>query len=158
MKTQTAISSIKTAVHDISDEYSVQECLSFLNTAIHTVSGFLIAARMPFMVHEIKLHDGENVPIGYVASAGIYPIRITGQKVSFHDKSLPEIRFRYFRSMTPLPDAQGDMPFAYDALNDYVLKIAILYALNHNEYDITQDKALADELRQVLVEAVTAHG
>ena len=158
MKTSKAIDEIKAAGHDISDEYSRAECIGFLNTAIHEVSGLLIAARSPMMVREILLHDGESVPTHYVASAGQYPIRITGQMVQFVDPSMDEIRFRYFATMPPLEGETGDLPFAHEALNDYVLKVATLYALNRNEYDLTQDNALADEFRSILTGAVTING
>ena len=36
--------------------------------------------------------------------------------------------------------------------------IAVLHALNRNEYDISQDKALADEFRSILTGAVTMNG
>ena len=158
MKTSKAIDEIKAAGHDISDEYSRTECIGFLNTAIHEVSGLLIAARSPMMVREILIHDGESVPAHYVASAGQYPMRITGQTVQFVDPSMDEIRFRYFATMPPLTDEEGDLPFQHEAPNDYVLKIAILYALNRNEYDLSQDKALADEFRSILTGAVTMNG
>lgn len=158
MKTSKAIDEIKAAGHDISDEYSRTECIGFINTAIHEVSGLLIAARSPMMVREILLHDGESVPAHYVSSAGQYPIRITGQMVQFVDLTLTEMRFRYFATMPPLTDEEGDLPFQHEALNDYVLKIAILHALNRNEYDLSQDKALADEFRSILTGAVTMNG
>lgn len=158
MKTSKAIDAIKAAGHDISDEYSRAECIDFLNTAIHEVSGLLIAARSPMMVREILLHDGESVPAHYVSSAGQYPMRITGQVVRFIDPMMSEIRFRYFATMSPLDDETGDLPFPHDALNKYVLKIAVLHALNRNEYDISQDKALADEFRSILTGAVTGNG
>ena len=158
MKTSKAIDMIKAAGHDISDEYSRAECIDFLNTAIHEVSGLLIAARSPMMVREILIHDGESVPAHYVASAGQYPMRITGQTVQFVDPSMDEIRFRYFATMPPITDEEGDLPFPHGALNDYVLKVATLYALNRNEYDLTQDKALADEFRAILTGAVTMNG
>ena len=158
MKTSKAIDEIKAAGHDISDEYSRAECIGFLNTAIHEVSGLLIAANSPMMVREILIHDGESIPEHYVRAAGQYPLRITGQVVRFIDPMMSEIRFRYFATMSPLDDETGDLPFPHDALNKYVLKIAVLHALNRNEYDISQDKALADEFRSILTGAVTGNG
>lgn len=158
MKTSKAIDEIKAAGHDISDEYSRAECIGFLNTAIHEVSGLLIAANSTMMVREILIHDGESVPKHYVRSAGQYPMRITGQTVQFIDPMMNEIRFRYFATIPPLDGETGDLPFPHDALNKYVLKVAILHALNRNEYDISQDKALADEFRSILTGAVTGNG
>jgi hypothetical protein len=158
MKTSKAIDEIKAAGHDISDEYSRAECIGFLNTAIHEVSGLLVAANSPMMVREILIHDGESVPKHYVRSAGQYPMRITGQTVQFIDPMMNEIRFRYFATIPPLDGETGDLPFPHDALNKYVLKVAILHALNRNEYDVSQDKALADEFRSILTGAVTGNG
>ena len=158
MQVEKAVAEIKAAGHDISDEYSVAECLGFLNTAIHEVSSLLIAARSPMMAAEILLHDGESIPARYVSAAGRYPIRVTGQKVQFIDRSLPEIRFRYWRSMPPVESVAGDMPFPHEALNDYAVKVAVLLALNRNEYDISQDKALYDELRELIAGAVNLNG
>lgn len=158
MQVKKAVAEIKAAGHDISDEYSVVECIGFLNTAINEVSSLLIAARSPMMVAEILLHDGESVPERYVSAAGRYPIRVTGETVRFIDRSLSEIRFRYWRTMPPLEDDAGAMPFSHEALNDYAVKVAILLALNRNEYDISQDKALYDELRTLLSGAVSLDG
>ena len=158
MKTKDAVKAIKAAGHDISDEYSLEECLGFLNTAIHEVSGLLIAAHAPMMVAEITLHDGESVPARYVRAAGQYPLRITGQTVRFLKRSMQEIRFRYFATSALLESDGGDLPFPHEALNDYAVKVAVLYALNRNEYDVSQDKALYDEFRQILMEAVTPSG
>ena len=158
MQVKKAVADIKAAGHDISDEYSAEECLGFLNTAINEVSSLLIAARSPMMAAEILLHDGENVPERYVSPAGRYPIRMTGRKVQFIDRSLSEIRFRYWQTMPLLESDAGEMPFPHEALNDYAVKVAVLLALNRNEYDISQDKALYDELRGLLAGAVSLDG
>ena len=158
MQVKKAVTDIKAAGHDISDEYSVEECLGFLNTAINEVSSLLIAARSPMMAAEILLHDGESVPERYVSPAGRYPIRMTGRKVQFIDRSLSEIRFRYWQTMPLLESDAGEMPFPHEALNDYAVKVAILLALNRNEYDISQDKALYDELRGLIAGAVSLDG
>ena len=153
MKTKQAIASIKAAGHDISEEYGTEECLDFLNTAASEVAGLLIGASSPLLVHETVLHDGEALPARFVRSAGQYPIRITGQQVSLLVPSMDAVRFRYFAAPPPLTDDAGELPFPQDALNDCVVKVATLLALNRNEYDILQDKALYDELRQIVMEA-----
>ena len=158
MQVKKAVADIKAAGHDISDEYSIEECLGFLNTAINEVSSLLIAARSPMMAAEILLHDDESVPERYVSPAGRYPIRVTGRKLQFIDRSLSEIRFRYWQTMPLLESDAGEMPFPHEALNDYAVKVAVLLALNRNEYDISQDKALYDELRGLLAGAVSLDG
>lgn len=153
MKTKQAIASIKAAGHDISEEYQTAECLEFLNTAIGEVSGLLIAASSPTMVHEAMIHDGESLPARYVRSAGQYPIRVTGGQISFLFPSADAIRFRYFATPPLLMDDSGEIPLPHDSLADYAVKVAVLLALNRDEYDISQDKALYDELRQIIMGA-----
>lgn len=153
LKTKQAIKNIKAAGHDLSEEYGTEECLELLNTAIQEVAGLLIAANAPEMVHETTLHEGESLPARYVRGAGQYPIRVTAGRVSLLDAGATDVRFRYFATPPPLADDAGEMPFQHDALNDYAVKVAVLFALNRNEYDITQDKALYDELRQIIMGA-----
>ena len=51
-------------------------------------------------------------------------------------------------------DATGDMPFVHDVLNDITVRLATLFALNQNEYDVSQDKALLDEVRQAVAQGM----
>lgn len=154
MKIEKAIAALKDATHDISDEYTTDECLGFLNTSIQQVSHLLIAGNSPQMVLEIKIHDLEDLPSDYVKSAGTYPIRITGQRIKFLDEAMDYIRFRYFATKPQLEGITGDMPFIHEHLNDVAVKGAVLLALNQNEYDIQQDKALVDEIKQVIAQGM----
>lgn len=154
MKVEKAVANIKTATHDISDEYSTDECIGFLNTAVQQISHLLIAAKSPQMVMEIKIHNLEDLPEDFVKPAGTYPIKITGQKMAFLDEEMDEIRFRYFATKKQIEDIVEDMPFRHEQLNDVAVKSAVLLALNQNEYDISQDKALVDEIKQVIAQGM----
>ena len=70
MKVEKAVANIKTATHDISDEYSTDECIGFLNTAVQQISHLHIAAKSPQMVMEIKIHHLEDLPDDFVKPAG----------------------------------------------------------------------------------------
>ena len=50
MRLETAISKIKAAGHDISDEYSNERCIEFLNTALQQTSSLLISAQYPALL------------------------------------------------------------------------------------------------------------
>ena len=154
MKVETAIATLKDATHDISDEYTTDECLGFLNTSIQQISHLLIAGKSPQMVMEIKIHNLEDLPTEYIKSAGTYPIRITGQRIKFLDEAMEYIRFRYFATKPQLTSSSDDMPFIHEHLNDVAVKGAVLLALNQNEYDIQQDKALVDEIKQVIAQGM----
>lgn len=153
MQVEEAIAKLKAAGHDISDEYSTDDCIGFLNTAVQEICHQLATGKSPQMVKEITLHDSESLPVDYIISCGNYPIKTTGQTVTFVDPSIDTLRFRYFATK-PQMDATGDMPFVHDALNDIAVRLATLFALNQNEYDVSQDKALLDEVRQAVAQGM----
>ncbi len=154
MFVESAIARLKAAGHDISDEYSTEDCIGFLNTAVQEICHQLIAGKSPQMVKEITLHDSESLPTDYIVSCGNYPIKTTGQTVAFVDPSIDALRFRYFATKPQIVDVTGDMPFTHEALNDIAVRLATILALNQNEYDVSQDKALLDEVRQAVAQGM----
>lgn len=148
MKVKTAIARLKSATHDISDEYSTDACLEFINTAIQQVASLLIAARYPVLTREIFIKDGDKLPHNYMGACGTYPIRMTNNEAKIIDGS-DSVRFRYFAT----PDLVGeddDIPFDHEAINAVILRTAILLALNENEYDISQDSNIVESLKQAI--------
>jgi len=148
MLVEKAISRIKSAGHDISDEYSQERCLEFINTAIQQVSSLLISAQYPSLIDEILVHNGESLPSNYMKSAGNYPLKVIGNTVSITDGS-DTVRFRYWKTPA-FVDETGELPFNNDAVNEVIVKLAVMLALNENEYDITQDNNLTSQLQQAI--------
>ena len=136
MQVEKAIAKIKAAGHDISDEYSTDDCIGFLNTAVQEICHQLATGKSPQMVKEVTLHDSESLPPDYIISCGNYPIKVTGQAVTFTDPDIDTLRFRYFATKPQIMDATGDMPFVHEVLNDITVRLATLFALNQNEYDV----------------------
>lgn len=148
MKVRDAIARLKSATHDISDEYSTDACLEFINTAIQQVSSLLIAAKWPVLAKETIIRDGDKLPHNYMGACGTYPIRMTSNVATITDGS-DSVRFRYFAT----PDLVGeddDFPFDHEAINAVILRSAILLALNENEYDVTQDSNIISTLEQAI--------
>lgn len=148
MNVKTAIARLKSATHDISDEYSTDACLEFINTAIQQVSSLLISARYPVLAKEVFIKDGDKLPHNYMGACGTYPIRMTENEAKITDGS-DSVRFRYFAT----PDLVGeddDLPYDHEAINTVILRTAILLALNENEYDITQDSNIVESLKQAI--------
>lgn len=150
MKVSAAITRIKAATHDISDEYSDDRCIEFLNTSIQQVASLLIAARWPALVQEMDVHEGESLPANYMQPCGTYPIRMTAGKAHLLDSNIEFVRFRYFATPVAVEDPDDDLPYDHDAINDVVVKGAALLALNENEYDISQDNAIVTALQQAI--------
>ena len=158
MNVAQAVARIKAAAHDISDEYSNERCIEFLNTAIQQAASLLIANKWPPMAQELTLHDGETLPDNYMVPCGQYPIRITNNEVTFLDDDLDNLRFRYFATPAALTNVSDDMPFAgYFYVQEAIVKLAIALALNENEYDISQDSTLNQELMQAIAGGMGAN-
>jgi len=157
MNVEQAISRIKAATHDISDEYSNERCIEFLNTSAQQIGGLLCAAKWPPMAQEMELHDGDRLPDNYMHSCGTYPIRITNGIVSFLDGS-EVMRYRYFSNPEFIENTTDAMPFdGFPAIQDVVVKTAVILALNENEYDVSQDNAIRQELMQAIAGGMGAN-
>lgn len=149
MLVSTAITRIKNSGHDISDEYTSERCIEFLNTAIQQVSSLLIAAQYPALVKELMVHDGETLPANYMKACGTYPLMLTDNKVKIVDDS-ESVRFRYWATPELLTERSSELPYKHDAINEVIVKLAVMLALNENEYDIAQDSGLLAQLQQAI--------
>ncbi len=148
MTVEDAVKRIRAAGHDISEEYTDEKCVEFLNTAIQQVGSLLAAASWPLLLRETIVRDGDTLPDNYMKMAGTYPIRMTNGRVEIVD-DYETIRFRYFT--TPSAVAfEDDMPFEHDGVNDVIIRSAVILALNENEYDVSQDTAIMTALQQAI--------
>ena len=148
MKVSDAITRMKSACHDIADQFTTDDYVNFLNTAIQQVASLLIAAKWPSLAKEATLKEGDALPHNYMGACGTYPVRMTDNKVHIIDDE-KTVRFRYFA--TPdLVTADVDMPFSHEAINVVIVKSAVILALNENEYDVTQDGNILSSLQQAI--------
>lgn len=153
MRLETAIGRIKTAGHDISDEYTKERCIEFLNTALQQTSSLLISAQYPALVKEVLVRNGDRLPQNYMKAAGTYPIRMTAGRAEIVDGS-NSVRFRYWATPDLLDELTEELPYPHDAINDVVVRAAIILALNENEYDVTQDSNLLTALQNAIASAM----
>ena len=151
---EQAIRRIRAAGHDISDEYSDERCIEFLNNSLQRISALLIQARYPALVEEVVVHDGDTLPKNYVQAAGTYPLRMTAGKAEIVDDS-EFVRFRYFATPALLENSTDEFPYDHDGINEIVVRYAIMLALNENEYDITQDTNLLTDLQNAIAGAMS---
>ncbi len=151
---EQAIRRIRAAGHDISDEYSDERCIEFINNSLQRISALLIQACYPALVEEVVVHDGDTLPKNYVQAAGTYPLRMTAGKAEIVDDS-EFVRFRYFATPKLLENAQDELPYDHDGINEIVVRYAIMLALNENEYEITQDTNLLTDLQNAIAGAMS---
>ena len=149
MLISTAVARIKSATHDISDEYTNEECIDFLNNSIQQVSALLISAKFPQLVKEMTVHNGDSLPSNYMVAAGSYPLRMTAGVAYIIDGSA-SVRFRYFATPEVVDSVNDSLPYDHAAINEIIIKGAILLALNQNEYDVGQDKTLYEALQAAI--------
>lgn len=129
-----------------------EELITCLNEAIQYVASYLISANSPAMVNDLLIEDEiTNLPGNFVKTAGTFPVRVTGDTIVLLGE--PPLRFRYFATCQ-LVDANGVMPFSHDALNQVTIKLASIYAGNQLEADVSQDKALLDEINALIAQTV----
>ena len=151
MTVDQAVARIKAATHDISDEYSTDRCIEFINTAAQQVGAWLCAAKWAPMVKEVEINEGADVPANFMVACGQFPVRVTNGTAHILDPDIETLRFRYFATPSLVENTTDTMPFdGYDQLQEVVIKSAIILALNENEYDVTTDNAIKQELVQAI--------
>ena len=140
MKIEQAISQLRHEVNDRTLRYTTEECLSYLNTAVQMVCAQLAA--------------WHALPHNFLCTAGTYPVAVTGGRAVFLTGE-PELTFRYYAGCERMEDWRGELPFSHDAINQVVIKTAELLATNTDEFDLSQDRALLDELRAALQQTMS---
>ena len=131
------------------------EVVNCLNEAIQYVSAFLISRNSPILVDDITIDEAEiTLPENFVKTAGLFPVKISGNKMKWLDyEAGSSINVRYFASC-PAVTVNDEMPFSHDALNQIVIKLAAIYCGNQLESEISQDKALLDEINAALAQTI----
>ena len=61
-----------------------------------------------------------------------------------------EVKFRYFANPPLLTSEEEELPYNHDAINEVIVRGAIILAANEDEYDITQDANLLNTLQQAI--------
>lgn len=136
-------------------EYTDEELLINLKEAIQFAGAYLVSVKSPLAVEEIVVEEEEfKLPANFTLTAGTFPIKITGDTCKLLDE--PPLKLRYFATYKDL-EPEDEMPYNHAGIWQIIIKLAAIYALNRNEFNIQQDKALLDEINQQLAN-ITANG
>lgn len=148
MQVKEAIRRIRSAAHDVTEEYDDADCVFAINLAAHELATTLIAGHYPGLIEEGDFRDGDVVPEGFFKTAGLYPVRVTGGTV--HMLGGQDVQhLRYY--VLPKDVALGGvMPFRLGLLNGLAIKIAVKMLSDENEFDISQDTGIQQEIQQAL--------
>lgn len=154
MKVETAISRIRAAGHDISEEYSTERCIEFLNTAIQQTASLLISAQYPPLVKETLIREGDKLPLNYMKCAGTYPLRMTDGQAVLLNEDDEYVKFRYWATPDLIDEDTETLPYTNDAINEVIVRCAVILALNENEYDVTTDNSILSSLQNAIAAAM----
>lgn len=119
------------------------ELLGYLDRATVYYSEQMIAAKSPDMLRKMAVVGCTELPDDFVALAGQHPVQITGRHMDYYGDVPYQIT--YFARL-PLPsgyaaDAEVVHPPGADSV---IIDLARAFALNRNEYDLTQDLKMVE--------------
>lgn len=132
----------------LSDEQKVgfpsdDELLGYLDRATIYYSEHMISAKDPSMLKRLPVVGCMELPDDFVALAGLHPVQITGRHMDYYGEQPYQII--YYATMS-LPSSFGvdeeiTHPFGADII---ILDLGRAFALNRNEYDLSQDLKLIE--------------
>ena len=142
---------IREQIHDISNEYSDEILLKYINTGIKSASNLLIAAKHCSMMEKIVVEEGMEVPKNFVKFAGFFPVSVVANRFYFFDKDYSVIEAIYYCSKEIVKNADESIPFSDDSVLLYIEQYAIILALNRNEFDVSTDNQILKELESTFL-------
>lgn len=132
----------------LSDEQKVgfpsdDELLGYLDKATIYYSEQLIATKDPSMLKKMPVVGCMELPDDFVALAGLHPVEVTGRHMDYYGEEPYQII--YYATMS-LPSSFGvdeeiTHPLGADTI---ILDLGRTFALNRNEYDLSQDLKLVE--------------
>lgn len=155
MNISDCISRIRRSVHDISGEYTDEECLGFLSDAVQETAQLLASLKYAPLIRETILTTGDRLPSDFLASVGTHPYRLTDGRVHLTGER-ERMTLRYYGAPAPLT-LGGTLPFAAP-LDEAVILAATIRALKRNEYDTSAEEAQLASLRQAFALSLTQGG
>lgn len=147
----------------IADEQNVgwandAELSAYLDRAADYLSGKLIAAKDPTMLARFRVDGGPTptpLPDDFVSFAGLAPVAVTGKNCESYFGGM-SFGVNYWAKLPLFTSLPSERQTPYGGEKELmIVDIARIFALNRNEYDITQDMALLKETSGSLGEART---
>ena len=151
MLAKDMIIQIREQIHDISNEYSDEILLKYINTGIKSASNLLIAAKHCSMMDKIVVEEGMEVPKNFVKFAGFFFFFFIANKFFFFDAEYSVMEAIYYCSKEIVQDADEKIPFDDDSVLLYIEQYASILALNRNEFDVSTDNQILKELESTFL-------
>lgn len=135
--------SIRNKIHDVKKiEYEDAELIDCLNDAIDYMSLFLIRIADGEMIKSIIVPGMIEKPSDFDSVVGAQSLYMENNYI----KTLTgdPATMRYYATKQHISDTTDAIPFK-SSLEPLLAELTAIYALNRNEYDITQDMALFEK-------------
>jgi hypothetical protein len=141
----------------LSDEQAIgwpvdHELIAYLDRAVDYLSDQLIALKDPTMRKSIEVLGVTPLPEDFVSFIGNVPVNIVGRSCEPY-ADIPETLFYWgkFPSVSKFSGIEETPYTREQAL--MIVGIAQMFALNRNEYDISQDMALLGTISKAMATA-----
>ncbi len=150
---------VKLLRQHLSDEQSVgwpqdSELLAYLDRAADFMSEELIAVKDPTLLKQFEVLGTAPLPADFVAFAGNVPVCVIGRECEFYgDFPIDVLYWGKFPSPSKQSETEA-LPYTHEQIV-LIVDIARVFALNKNEYDISQDMALLANIQQSIAASRT---
>lgn len=149
MLVSSAISNIRKRISD-EDAFGYQddELVNYINDSIALIWMQLIEIGSPETIKRASGNDTTlNKPTDFYKLIGNPTLIDNG--ATFTNYGKPAIDYCYFAN-SPVITITDTLPFTNGAFHSLIMQLSAILALNRNEFDISQDKMLADEIRKLI--------
>ena len=119
-----------------------QELLSYLDRAVDEYSKRQAWNGDLRLLKTMTVSAGSVLPNDFLSLCRTVPIEVSGKAITYYGDA-PELPVRYFARLPYVSSYGMDSEMAYE-VDQYtgIISLAAVYALNKQEYNVTQDLAL----------------
>ncbi|MBR0034482.1 MAG: hypothetical protein IJP54_02290 [Synergistaceae bacterium] len=128
---------------NLEEPEGTQELQTYLDRAVDEYSKRQAAAQDMRLLKTMTVSSGATLPDDYLAMCGAVPVSITGKTITFYgDESIMPVR--YFARLPYVTSYADTAKLPYERDQELAIcALAVIYALNKHEYNVSQDLILA---------------
>lgn len=119
-----------------------QELLSYLDRAVYEYSRRQAVSQDLRLVKTMRVGRGVTLPDDFISLCGSVPVSISGKAVAYYGEGA-EMPVKYFARLPYVRDYGMDAEVPYEPdQSTAIISLAAVYALNKQEYNVSQDLML----------------
>ena len=127
---------------NLEEPEGTQELLNYLDRAVDEYSKRQAVGGDLRLVKQITITDGMTIPNDFLTFCGVVPVRVEGKVINSFGVSL-SMPVRYLARLPYVTDfsENAELPYEQDQYMK-IAQLAAIYALNKQEYNVSQHLAL----------------